>query len=44
MVKAKKNKNANALKGVTYLYKDYRFSAEMHKGGLAEGKKTNEIY
>ena len=40
MVKAKKNKRANALKEVKHLRMGFGFTARMLKGSLADGKKN----
>ena len=39
MVEAKNNKDANTLKEVKCLCKDFSFTAGMLKGALAEGRK-----
>ena len=39
MIEAKKNERANALKEVERLCKEFRFTAWMLKGALAEGRK-----
>jgi hypothetical protein len=39
MVEAEKNERANALKEVKRLCKEFGFTAGMHKGSLAEGRK-----
>jgi len=42
MVKAKKNKRANALKKVQRLCKEFGFTAGVLKGSLTEGRKNHE--
>jgi len=39
MNEAKKNERVNALKEVKRLCKEFDFTAGMHKGSLAEGRK-----
>ena len=39
MIKAKKNKSANALKEIKRLCKEFGLTAGMPKGSLAEGRK-----
>ena len=39
MIEAKKNERANALKEVKRLCKEFGFTAGIHKGALAEGRK-----
>ena len=40
MVEAKKNERADAQKTVKLLCKEFGFTAGMHKGSLAEGRKS----
>ena len=40
MFEANKNEHANALKDVKLVCKEFGFTSGMHKGSLAEGRKT----